>query len=69
MPLLAGRLLCEVAYTNALPPFKKKKKSFTPINGGKEGAWVFVSLSYASDSGAARICQGGGGGGQSEGAK
>ena len=50
-----GRL-CEVAYTNAqLPPFKL---CFTPIiGGGGGGAWAFVPLRYASDSGAARICR------------
>ena len=54
MSLLGGKL-CEVAYTNPLlPPFKL----FTPIMG----AWPLVPLSYASDSGAARICQRGGGG-------
>ena len=31
--------------------------SFTPISGGGGGgAWAIVPLSYASDSGAARIC-------------
>ena len=41
---------------------------FTPIKGAK--AWTLMPLSYASDSdGAARICQRGGGGEQSEGAK
>ena len=48
------RRVCEVAYTNPLLPILRI--SFTPINEvGGHGA--FVPLRYASDSGAARICQ------------
>ena len=56
MPLLGGRS-CEVAYTNPLLPLLKIY--FTPINeeGGGGRGWALVSLGYASDSGAARICQ------------
>ena len=53
MPLLGGRL-CEVAYTNPLIPLLT---FFIPINWGGGGAWTLVPLSYASVSGAARICQ------------
>ena len=51
MPLLGGRL-CEVAYTNSLLPLLK-----CILLQSRGGAWVLVPLSYASDSGAARICQ------------
>ena len=56
MPLLGGRL-CEVANTNPLLPLLTICVSPIKVQ------WGLVPLSYASDSGAARICQRGGGGG------
>ena len=49
--IIRGRL-CEVAYIR-IPYFPLFY--FIAING--VGAWAFMPLSYASDSGAARICQ------------
>ena len=55
MPLLGGRLR-EVAYTNPPPPPTPPFKNLFYSNQGG-GAWALVPLSYASDSGAARIFQ------------
>ena len=51
---LLGGWLCEVTYTNPLLPLLLKNY-FTPIKGG--GGMALCALSYASDGGAARICQ------------
>ena len=51
---LLGGWLCEVTYTNPYSPLLLKNY-FTPIKGG--GGMAPCALSYASDGGAARICQ------------
>ena len=51
---LLGGWLCEVTYTNPLLP-PSFEKLFTPIEGG--GGMAPCALSYASDGGAASICQ------------
>ena len=51
---LLGGWLCEVTYTNPLLS-PSLKNYFTPIKG--TGDMSPCALSYASDGGAARICQ------------
>ena len=50
-----------MAYIRILPPPFK----VLLLQSMEVGAWAFMPLSYASESGAARICQRGGGGGVS----
>ena len=53
MPLLGG-WLCEVTYTNPLLPPSFEKLFYSNQEGG---GMAPCALSYASDGGAARICQ------------
>ena len=53
---LLGGWLCEVTYTNPLLPPSFEKVFYSNQAGGGEGM-APCALSYASDGGAARICQ------------
>ena len=52
---LLGGWLCEVTYIPIPYSTLLLKNYFTPIKGG--GGMALCALSYASDGGAARICQ------------
>ena len=57
---LLGGWLCKVIYQSGPYSPLLLKSYFTPIKGA--GGMAPCALSYASDGGAARICQRGGGG-------